>query len=252
MPDYSNSCVYKLSCKDENVKEVYIGSSTNLYMRKSLHKSRCNNEKDKSYDFKLYKFIRENGGYDNWQFDVLEEVKCNSKLELHTKERYHIELHDNNLNRVIPTRSDKEYREDNKTKIKKYREDNKEKIKKYREDNKEKIKKYHEDNKTKILESKKKYREDNKEKIKQYYQDNKDKIKQYYQDNKDKIKQYYEDNKQEILEKYKEYSKQLKHCNVCNCDVKIRGFLNHTRTEKHIKNLKLHNDNMVCEKIEKI
>ena len=70
--------------------------------------------------------------------------------------------------------------------------------KQYREQNKDKIreqkKKYREQNKDKIREQKKKYREQNKEQIREYQQQyreqNKDKIKQYCQKNKDKKREY--------------------------------------------------------------
>ena len=275
MSDYSNSCVYKISCKDENIKEVYIGSTTNLNMRKLQHKYRCNNEKDKKYNYNVYNFIRSNGGYDNWQFDVLEQLNCNNKTELHTRERYHIELHDNILNRVIPTRSSKEYYQDNKDilfkKQKAYNEKNKEEINKQRKNfynnNKDillkKSKIYREENKEKIKERKKKIYQNNKEiileKCKIYRENNKEKKsitnKAYREKNKEKIretkKKYYENNKEIISKKQSEYSKQLKHCDVCNCDVGKLRFLRHTRSKKHIKNSEL-NLNMLCKKIEKI
>ena len=93
-------------------------------------------------------------------------------------------------------RCEKQYREQNRDKIL-------ERSKQYRQNNKYKIKQYYENNKDKILECNRQYRQNNKEKIaelnKQYRQNNKDKIlkqkRQYYRDNRDKIleynKQYY-------------------------------------------------------------
>ena len=100
----------------------------------------------------------------------------------------------------------KQYLEDNKEQIR-------EKAKQYRENNKEKIKQYRENNKEQLREKKKQYRENNKEKtsekFKQYYQDNKTSFKQYYQDNKEQIKekakQYRKNNKEKLREKGKQY-----------------------------------------------
>jgi len=54
--DYSNTIIYKLCCKNPDVKEFYIGHTTNLLQRKYQHKTCCNNnsEKNKSYNRKVY------------------------------------------------------------------------------------------------------------------------------------------------------------------------------------------------------
>ena len=63
MVNYSKGIVYKLCCKDVNITDIYIGSTTNFTRRKWGHKTACNNEKDKSYNFKVYQFIRNHGGF---------------------------------------------------------------------------------------------------------------------------------------------------------------------------------------------
>jgi predicted GIY-YIG superfamily endonuclease len=37
--DYSKGFIYKLCCLDVNIKEIYIGSSTNFKQRKRHHKN---------------------------------------------------------------------------------------------------------------------------------------------------------------------------------------------------------------------
>ena len=119
---------------------------------------------------------------------------------------------------------DKQYRENNKDKIKQYYQDNRDERleyqKHYYQDNKDKIledkKQYYEDNKDRIAEYNKQYYEDNKDKrleyAKQYYEDNKDRIaeynKQYYKDNREYYKQYYQDNKDRIVEYRRNYDAQ--------------------------------------------
>jgi hypothetical protein len=119
--------------------------------------------------------------------ELVENYQCESKYELECRERLYIE---NNpcVNKKIPTRTEEEYYEENKEKIKEYYEQNKEKLltqqKEYREQNKEKLRirqnEYREQNKEKVRIRQKEYREQNKEKLltqqKEYREQNKDKI----------------------------------------------------------------------------
>ena len=43
--------VYKLCCNDVNIKKIYVGSSRSWRQRKSKHKSNCDNEKHKDYNY---------------------------------------------------------------------------------------------------------------------------------------------------------------------------------------------------------
>lgn len=85
-------CVYMIKCKDENISDCYVGSTINLCSRKKQHKSVCKTPENKSYNFKVYKFIRDNGGFDNFEFVVLKEVEVNNKVELkqHEAEQYEL------------------------------------------------------------------------------------------------------------------------------------------------------------------
>ena len=98
--------------------------------------------------------IIEQGNYD---IVLVENCPCESKEELHKRERYFIEYLDC-INNNIPTRTKYEYYQDNKDATVEYK------------------KNWYQDNKDK--EKEKQYRSDNKEKIKEYSQ-------QYRQDNKD-------------------------------------------------------------------
>mgnify|MGYP003652531592 CR=1 FL=1 len=198
MVNYNNALIYKLCCKDTNIKEVYIGSTTNFTRRKHNHKSSCINEKNKKYNNKKYEFIRNNGGWENWDMVLIEKVNCNDKLELHKIERDHIEKFNSFLNCNSPIINKKEILEYKKE----YREKNRNKILEYREKNREEIlkknKEYYLLNKEEILKKNKEYREKNREEI---LQNNKE----YYLLNKDKIskrkKEYYNKKKLEIISK---------------------------------------------------
>ena len=148
--DYSKSCIYKICCKDTSITDCYIGSTTCMRRRKTCHKSNCNNENCKKYNYNVYKFIRDNGGWDNFDMILIEKVNVNDGDELRKEERKWIEKLNSTLNCKIPTRTHYEYN------------------KEYRENNKEYQKEYRENNKDEILEKAKEYYENNKEKISEY------------------------------------------------------------------------------------
>ena len=86
---YENGCIYRIYCKDPNIKDEYGGSSKNLYGRISCHSSRCNNitnTNNPNYHLPLYKFMREHGGWDNWIVEKLYDFPCNSLDELEDEE----------------------------------------------------------------------------------------------------------------------------------------------------------------------
>ena len=142
MPIYQNGVIYKLChCNDLENESIYVGSTTNFRTRKNRHKNRCNNIKDKSYNFTVYQFIRDNGGWDEWQMIPIEVFPCNDKKELEARERYHIELLKSKLNKKIPGRTKKEYNEDNKEHLKKIKKEYQEGYyKNYYETNKQQMK----------------------------------------------------------------------------------------------------------------
>jgi hypothetical protein len=160
MPEYT---FYKIVSKDENIKEIYIGKTTNFKNRIRKHKSDCYNENYKCYNFKVYQYIRKNGGINNWNFIEIEKGEYNDK-ESALKEKELIEELNATLNIVIPSRTLEEY-------YKEYYKNNKEKIKEYRKNNKEKIKEYQNEycknNKEKIKEYQNEYCKNNKEILKE-------------------------------------------------------------------------------------
>jgi len=199
--------IYKLAHNDPEIKEIYIGSTSNLKRRKCEHKHSCNTETDKHYNLNVYQFIRSNGGFVNWNIYQIEEVKYNTKYQLHARERHYIEQLNPSLNKNIPTRTRQEHYEENKQEIVQYK------------------KQYYEENKQEIVQYKKQYYEENKqellENMKQYYEENKQEI-------NDKKKQYYEENKQEISEK----ANQKFNCQCGGKYTKIHK-VRHNKSQKH-------------------
>ena len=108
---------YKIFCKDENIKDLYVGKTIDLKKRWVDHKNNCNNENDKKYNIKLYQFIRENGNINNWNIIEIEKNEYDDK-DSAIRERYWIKELNATLNCKIPSRTPKENRENNKEKRK--------------------------------------------------------------------------------------------------------------------------------------
>jgi hypothetical protein len=197
MVNYKNAKIYKLI----GGGKTYIGSTTQtLAQRKALHV--CQTRLNRNNCVSRY-LVNE----PDLDIILIEQYPCDSKEELHSRERYWIE-NTECINKYIPTRTKKEWTELNKDKIriqqKEWTELNKDKIKAYQKEwaelNKDKIriqqKEWAELNKDKIRIQQKEWAELNKDKIriqkKEWTELNKDKIieyhKEYYKKNKDKLK----------------------------------------------------------------
>jgi hypothetical protein len=228
--DYSKGKIYKIEpiCEHEE-EDIYIGSTTKQYLSQRICKHKVDyrrwkdGKSNKISSFNLF----EKYGLDHCKIHLLEAFEAKSKDELESREAHYIKSM-KCVNKHIPCRTPKQYKIDNKEKIKQYQEINKEKIDKYNKqywnDNKEKLKenystekaqKYYQDNKDKILEHRANYREENKEIIKE-------KSKKYRDENKDKND---------------EYAKQKIICE-CGCSISRRNISSHKKSKNHIMNAK--------------
>lgn len=153
--DYSKGLIYKLCCKDTNIKDIYVGSTCNFTRRKYGHKGASNNENHKCYNNPIYKFIREKGGWLNWNMVLVKYFPCKSRLELLQEEQIVIEElgEYTTLNRARTWRSKEYVREYEKN----WRTENKEYVKEYG-------KNWRKENKDALAEHFKKWKQDNKEK----------------------------------------------------------------------------------------
>jgi hypothetical protein len=199
--DYAKTVIYKLCCKNPLITDIYIGHTTNFIQRKKHHKNSYNNINNKEYNKYAYKFIRDNGGWDNWNMVQIEEFSCKNKREAEAKEHQWIVDLKASLNKYMPYAMYKEtpqiyqhnWYEENKEQILErvkdnYYENKEHKIayqKEYSQEHKEEIKDYNKEyrelNKDKLSEQKKVYRKENKEILaegqKKWREENKDKIK---------------------------------------------------------------------------
>jgi hypothetical protein len=96
--DFTKALIYKLVCKDVNITECYVGSTTNFKARKYMHKNSCNNEKATGHNCYVYQFIRKNEGWENWDMVLVENYNADSNLDLRKRERYWTEELNANLN----------------------------------------------------------------------------------------------------------------------------------------------------------
>jgi len=106
--DYSNTIIYKISCNDESVKDLYVGHTTNFVQRKHAHKQGCINMKSANYKCKLYQKIRENGGWNNWTMEIVNFFNCKDHYEARIKEQEYFILLNATLNAVEPFPKPKE------------------------------------------------------------------------------------------------------------------------------------------------
>ena len=152
--DYSKTIIYKILHKEDyDNAYIYIGSTTDFIRRKTKHKSSCNCVTNRDHNDKKYQYIRNNGGWGEWNMIEVEKFPCNDKREAEAREEYW-RCHFNsqlNIRRAYITNVEKiDYK-----------------------------KQFYLDNKDNILKQKKQYYEANKQKKLEY-------MKQYYYNKKNK------------------------------------------------------------------
>ncbi len=217
MVNYQNGKIYKL-CNNVD-DEIYVGSTCNpLRIRKGQHKSQAKTQLNRE----VYKHLNE-VGWENVEIILIENHACESKDELHKRERYWIDTLKPSLNKVIPTRTQKEWKEANIEAVS-------QRDKKYREATREKRKKKYQENKEVILQKQKEYQQKNKEAISQrrkiYTQSNKERKKQY---DKEAGKKYREANKEAILQQQK-----IKITCECGNTLIKRHIIRHQKRKNHL------------------
>jgi hypothetical protein len=153
--------VYKICCKDESVNDIYIGSTNQPATRKYQHKKAC----ELTPNRKVYKFINENGGWQNWEMVTLDEIDYKGDISiLRRAERYWYDklLPSLNNNQIIPSKEE----------VNKRRKDYSDK---YYQKNKEHLKQvsiaYAKEHRQKTREYQKLYRIQNKDAIRERFRE---------------------------------------------------------------------------------
>lgn len=115
MNKYHNGKIYTI--RSHLTDKYYIGSTINkLYKRQWEHKKKYNRwlKNNNLYYLTSFEIYKYNDAY----IELLEEFKCENKMELTKREGELIREFKNNIvNIVIPNRTKKEYYEDNKDKL---------------------------------------------------------------------------------------------------------------------------------------
>lgn len=206
--DFSKTVIYKIQHKEID-DLLYVGSTTKFTQRKWSHKGRCNNVDGKCYNFKLYKMIRDNGGWDMFNMVIIKPFPCQNFNEARTEEDNVIRTLKANLNSKRAYVSPEE-----------------------RQDY---IKRYCEENRDKRNEYKRQYYKLNSEKIgiyhKERYKNNKEYFISYAEENEEHLKEYRKEYYKKNIEKIKENHKSLFQC---PCGGKYTG--NHK--SRHFKSIK--------------
>ena len=112
--DYTKGIIYKIYCKNSDIKDVYIGETTDFTRRKQQHKQ-ISYRKNRLYNTKteiLYEAINNNGGWDNWVIEKIEDYPCHSYDELLARESFWIMELEATLNMKIGRRDNKEYKKE--------------------------------------------------------------------------------------------------------------------------------------------
>lgn len=69
----------------DNCKDFYIGSTRNVIKKRNSHKHYYY-KNDEKYNLKIYDIIRNNGGWENWNLKIIDNIKNITKLEAQQKE----------------------------------------------------------------------------------------------------------------------------------------------------------------------
>ena len=105
-PNYANTIMYKVCCKDQSVPDFYLGYSTfSLLHVSEMFKARCKNDNR----WRVCEFVRKHGGFENWVFERLDSKSCTNALEARIELRKHFNANPPSLNKQLPTRTVKEY-----------------------------------------------------------------------------------------------------------------------------------------------
>ena len=222
MTDYSDACIYGIK-QNGNDDLIYIGSTICFNKRVQAHKNNCIYENGKEYSYPVYKYIRDNGGFDNFNIEIIVKVNCYDEYELKLVERSYIEDLKPKTNMNIPTRTRDEWYNDNKERIneqkKEYKRNNKELI---REQNKE----YYKNNKDVIAEKGKVFRDNNKELVSQRGKD------YYYRSIEHQVQRKKE---------YRENNSNIVVCDKCGAEIKQYYLTQHKRRTKSCINFNKNN-----------
>jgi len=72
--------LYVISCKDSRVTERYLGYTTDWDKCVEYHSEEY--DRGQNAKTKLYSFVREHGGWDNWNMTIIETFESREEAEI--------------------------------------------------------------------------------------------------------------------------------------------------------------------------
>ena len=203
--DYSKTVIYKIQ-HNENETLLYVGSTTDFTNRKSQHKCACTNQKDRRHNLKVYKMIRDNGGWDSFSMVKIEDFPCKSGRDAECREDELMRELKANMNAIRAFLTPEEKVELERRCSLRWREAN-------REAEVQRVKQWQQENPERRAEIDRRWREANREHAREYN------------------RKYREENREKLAERCM--------CDVCDVHVLRTGFKTHLKTHKHIKNQRI-------------
>ena len=100
-----NHHIYKWSSKDCNM--IYVGRTKDFKKRRDGHIKACNKPDHRHHNTLLYKTIREHGGTDNWNMEVIDSFYAQDKRQAEQREQEWKDKLDASLNMLNPVRKQK-------------------------------------------------------------------------------------------------------------------------------------------------
>lgn len=199
--DFSNCYIYHIKSKEGIVH--YVGSTSNMNSRKSSHKYICSHENNKHYHLDIYQYIRDHGGFENFDITPVRKIEnVSNKTELLIAEQAEM----NKFTGLKNMRGSYTTKEEQLEKNREWRKENPEKIREF-------SKKYYEANKEQLIEKTRNWQKEHSEKnaethrqwLKEHPEKNAEYCKKYYESNKEKLRQYKETNKDRIREQKRQW-----------------------------------------------
>jgi hypothetical protein len=92
--------IYRVFCKDPSITDCYVGHTTkSIKSRMYHHEKTCCNSGYLHHNKKLYKFMRLNGGFENFTYEILDGFKSDM-ISARKAEQYWIDFHNPTLNKI--------------------------------------------------------------------------------------------------------------------------------------------------------
>ena len=92
---------YKFKHATDDTKEFYIGSTHCLKKRIAQHKTCCTTKPW----LKVYTYVNQNGGFENWTFEVIETGEYGNRRAIYEREGELVNIHKPTLNTCVPSGS---------------------------------------------------------------------------------------------------------------------------------------------------